>query len=211
MKDPKLTELLYQALETERGGIQVYRHAIACAKNPDLIREWTKYLQQTQRHERVLLALFDKLGLDPEAPIACRDVVIHIGNSLVHTMLLAQETDPEGAERVAAECVVSAETKDHLNWELLSMAAETLSGEAQEALMAACEAVEDEEAEHLAHSTGWCRELRMEALGMGAAQAPAAQAPAADDARARTASKPAPVRRHRSSEHTRRSRAAHAH
>ncbi len=143
MKDHKLHELLHQALETERGGIAVYRHAIACAQDEALTREWTQYLRQTERHEGVLLALFEQLGLDPEAPVDCRDVVIHIGSSLVQAMLLAMETDPAGAERVAAECVVHAETKDRLNWELLSLAAEELSGEAQEALLEACEAVEE--------------------------------------------------------------------
>lgn len=31
--------------------------------------------------------------------------------------------NPEAAQIVAAECVVAAETKDHLNWELVGQAA----------------------------------------------------------------------------------------
>lgn len=33
-------ELLYQALETEMGGIKIYESAVQCAVNPDLKKEW---------------------------------------------------------------------------------------------------------------------------------------------------------------------------
>ena len=36
----QLQELLIQALATERGGIEVYSHAIAVAQNDDLRKEW---------------------------------------------------------------------------------------------------------------------------------------------------------------------------
>ena len=39
MKDEQVTELLYQALETELGGVQVYTTAIRCAQNDDLKEE----------------------------------------------------------------------------------------------------------------------------------------------------------------------------
>jgi len=73
---------------------------------------------------------------------------------------------------VAAECVVLAETKDHLNWELLGEAAQKLSGEERKALKSACEEVEDQEDEHLYHTTGWTRELHMQALGLPAVLPP---------------------------------------
>lgn len=34
----QLHELLYQALETERGGIKIYEAALSCAQNEDLSR-----------------------------------------------------------------------------------------------------------------------------------------------------------------------------
>jgi rubrerythrin len=41
--DPKqVEELLYQALETELGGVQVYKTAIRCAENEELKEEWEK-------------------------------------------------------------------------------------------------------------------------------------------------------------------------
>ena len=102
-----------------------------------------------------------------------RRVVKTIGDALVEAMELAQKSGPkDAAEVVAAKCVVLAETNDHLNWELLGEAAQKLSGEERKALKSACEQVEDEEDEHLYHTTGWTRELHMQALGLPAVLPP---------------------------------------
>jgi hypothetical protein len=100
-------------------------------------------------------------------------VVRHIGESLVAAMQMATESaGPEAAQLVAGECVTLAETKDHLNWELIGTVAEKATGDAKQALKEACEAVEDEEDEHLYHSTGWTRELWIESLGIPAVLPP---------------------------------------
>jgi rubrerythrin len=167
MNRAQLDELLYQALETEIGGIAVYEAAVKSAVNDDLRTEWEEYLEQTRRHEQILLAVFQELGLDPAQQTPGRDVVRHIGESLVAAMDLAQSSDsPEAAQLVAGECVVHAETKDHLNWELLRSAADKAPAAAAKAIAVACDEVEDEEDEHLYHSTGWTRELWMESLGL---------------------------------------------
>ena len=57
-----LKELLCQALETEKGGIQVYRTALRCAVNEELKEEWHQYLEQTQNHERIVRDLFGSLA-----------------------------------------------------------------------------------------------------------------------------------------------------
>jgi hypothetical protein len=79
---------------------------------------------------------------------------------------------PEAAQLVAAECVVEAETKDHLNWELLGQVAETTKGDRREALKAALKEVEEQEDEHLYHTTGWTRELWIASLGLPAVLPP---------------------------------------
>ena len=158
MKNEQVTELLYQALETEQGGIEVYTTALKCAVNADLKKEWEEYLDQTRNHERIVLELMDKLGIDPGKDTPGRLVVRHIGESLVEAMEMALDgAPPEAAQLVACECVVEAETKDHLNWELIHEIAEKAKGEQREALKAAYEQVEEQEDEHLYHSTGWCR------------------------------------------------------
>ena len=173
MNNEQLHELLYQALETEQGGIAVYDTAIKCAINDDLRSEWEEYLDQTRHHEQVLQDLFQELGLDASAETPGRAVVRHIGESLVSAMEMALASGPPAAAQlVAGECVVNAETKDHLNWELMRAAAEKASGAVGKALTTACDEVEVEEDEHLYHTTGWTRELWIESLGMPAVLPP---------------------------------------
>ena len=169
----QLQELLYQALETELGGIEVYRTALECARNDDLKKEWKEYLAQTTRHRDILLRVFQTLGLDPDAQTPGRGVVAHLGASLVEAMRKARsDAGPIGAELVAGECVVLAETKDHLNWELIGYVVKHGKGEAIDVLKQAYEAVEDEEDNHLYHTTGWTRELWLDSLGLPAVLPP---------------------------------------
>src|SRR5436190_1031656 len=130
MEKTQVEELLLQALETEMGGIQVYQNALKAARNKELATEWEEYLEQTTNHERILRELLEKLGLDPAKETPCRAVVRHIAQSLVRAIELARTSGPPAAaELVAAECVVHAETKDHLNWELIGELVEKAKGE----------------------------------------------------------------------------------
>lgn len=173
MKEEQLNELIYQALETELGGVEIYTTALRCAVNKDLKEEWEEYLEQTQHHVQIVQDTMQTLGLDPRAETPGRKVVRHIGSSLVKAMEMALSAgEPKAAELVAAECVTLAETKDHLNWELIGEAAKKSKGETARALKAAHEEVEDEEDEHLYHTAGWTRELWIESLGMPAVLPP---------------------------------------
>ncbi|HSS21250.1 MAG TPA: hypothetical protein VLL54_14345 [Pyrinomonadaceae bacterium] len=163
-------DLLYQALETEKGGVQIYSTALRCVINKDLKEEWNKYLEQTKTHVQVVTDILRELGLDPNAETPGRKIVRYVGTSLVKTMELALRcADPQAAQIVAAECVVLAETKDHLNWELIGELIK--SGDAA-MLKSAHQQVEEEEDEHLYHTTGWTRELWIQALGMPAVLPP---------------------------------------
>ena len=169
MNRDQLHELLYQALETEQGGILVYQNALRCVLNADLKKEWEEYLEQTQNHERIVRELCEAFGLDPEVETPGRKVVAQIGESLVKAMATALDAGPpEAAQLVAAECVILAETKDHQNWELIGEVVKKSKGEVAKALKTAYEEVEDEEDEHLYHTMGWARELWIESLGMPA-------------------------------------------
>jgi rubrerythrin len=173
LDDAQLNELLYQALETELGGVQIYETALRCVQNEDLRKEWTEYLEQTRNHVRVVQTTLEELGLDPETATPGRRVVGHIGQSLVQAMDMAlQAGPPSAAELVAAECVVLAETKDHTNWTLIGHAAERLSGQKATALRRAYEAVHGDEDHHLYHTMGWCRELWIDSLGFPAVLPP---------------------------------------
>ena len=166
-------DLLYQALETEIGGVEIYRMAILCARNEELREEWTKYLAQTERHVEIVRGVFDSLGLDPDATTPGRQIVRDKAKSLLSAMQKALKDAPQAAQIVAAECVVDAETKDHMNWQLIGALAENASGKAKKVLGDAYAQVNEEEAEHLFHTTGWCRELWLESLGLPAVLPPA--------------------------------------
>jgi rubrerythrin len=173
MKDEQVHELLYQALETELGGVEIYRTALRCAVNDELKEEWEEYLEQTRNHVQILTEVFDTIGLDPNTQTPGRRVVKHIGESLVEAMQMALEAgEPDAAQLVATECVVLAETKDHLDWELIGMLAGKLKNETGQALKNAHKQVEDQEDEHLYHTAGWSRELWIQSLGMPAVLPP---------------------------------------
>jgi ferritin-like metal-binding protein YciE len=168
----QLEELLYQALETEQGGVKVYETAVRCAQNDDLKKEWGKYLDETRNHEVVMGRVLDAFGLPMETMTPGREIVRRKGETLVASMQAALKADPSAAQLVAAECVVEAETKDHMNWELIGEASKELKGDEAKVLKEAHEEVEEEEDQHLYHTMGWARELWLESLGLPAVLPP---------------------------------------
>jgi len=172
MNREQLVELLYQSLETEQGGVKVYETAVRCAQNDDLKKEWGEYLDQTRNHETVMLRVLDGFGLDPSTETPGRQVIRTKAQTLVGSMEAALKHDPVGAQLVAAECVVEAESKDHMNWELIGEVSKELTGDEAKILEEAHSEVEEEEDEHLYHTMGWARELWLEALGLPAVLPP---------------------------------------
>jgi hypothetical protein len=173
MRDDQVHELLFQALETELGGARVYEEALRCVKNDELREEWDRYQDQTVHHIEIVEGILAAFGLDPATETPGRLVVRHIGASLVKAMEMARADGPSGAaELVAAECVTLAETKDHLNWELIGETARRLKGEQGKVLQSGFDEVAGQEEEHLYHTTGWGRELWIDSLGMPAVLPP---------------------------------------
>lgn len=169
----QMQNLILEALEHERGGILIYGQAVEAVEDEQLKEEFQKYLGETQRHEQILLSVCDQLSIDPEGDTPARAIVKANGAALVKAIVTARESGDAGvAQLVACECVVLAETKDHLNWELIGAIAKSLKGEEREVLQAASDEVEDQEDEHLYHSKGWCRELWLKSLGLRAVLPP---------------------------------------
>ncbi len=168
----QVTELLLQALETERGGQKIYAAALKAVQNDDLRDEWQKYLEETRGHEEILTRVFEQLGLDLEMESPGRSVVAHQGAALVDAIEMAiNDASPAAAELVAAECVVLAETKDHQNWELIGSVAGR-GGASAKVLQQAYDAVERQEDHHLYHTKGWARELWLQSLDIPAVLPP---------------------------------------
>jgi hypothetical protein len=168
METKQVEELVLQSLEHEKGGVAVYTTAVSCAVNEALKGEWQRYLEQTRTHVTALQKVCKALGIDESRETIGRAVVRDLGKALVAAMQKAQGAgEPAAAQLVACECVVIAETKDHLDWELLGKVAEHLDADG-DVLMAAHDKIEEEEDEHLYHTRGWCRELWIQSLGLQA-------------------------------------------
>jgi rubrerythrin len=169
----QLHELLLQSLEAELGGVQVYESALECALNDDLRDEWRHFLEETERHVEVVQSLCAACGVDPETETPGRRVVRRLCEALVAAIASARDSGtPEGAQIVAAECIVLAEHKDHLDWELIGRVAEHLEGAEAEALRLAYAEIEDDEDEHLYCTKSWLRELWIASLGLPAVLPP---------------------------------------
>jgi hypothetical protein len=169
MNASQVRELLLQSLEHERGGVKIYKAAVAAAQRPDLKDEWSGYLQQTEQHVQALTEICELFELDPLMATPGTQIVKATGAALLQAIETARAAgNPQAAQIVAAECVVLAETKDHLDWELIGEVSKELDGERQAKVRAAYERIEDEEDEHLYHTQGWARELWLESLGLPA-------------------------------------------
>jgi rubrerythrin len=173
MELKELKKFLLESLEHEMGGVKVYEAALKCAQNDELRDEWERYHSETETHVRILHDVCSAMKIDPQEQSPGREIIRDLGASLIRAMEKALAAgDPAAAQIVAAECVVLAETKDHLDWQLIGEVAKKATGAAREALKEAWEEVEDQEDEHLYHTKGWCRELWMECLGLPAVLPP---------------------------------------
>jgi len=169
----QVEELILQSLEHEMGGVEVYATALECVVNPNLKKEWTKYFAETKTHVEKLEQLCKVLAVDARKETPGREIVRSVGAALVEAMKRALRSGKGAAsELVACECVVLAETKDHLDWELIGKCAENLDDSRGRALKDAYDEIEDQEDEHLYHTKGWCRELWIQSLGLNAVLPP---------------------------------------
>jgi hypothetical protein len=95
------------------------------------------------------------LEIDPQEESPGRPIVRSTGVALVSAMEMALRAGNRAAAQiVAAECVVLAETKDHLDWELIGKCADKLPKAQADAVRQAYEQVEDQEDEHVYHTKG---------------------------------------------------------
>jgi hypothetical protein len=169
MNHEQVIDLLLQSLEHERGGIKVYETALEMRAERRSARGIREIPGGNAQPRAGSARSCEALEIDPETESPGREIVRTVGGALVEAMKKAKASGkPDAAEIVACECVVLAETKDHLNWELIGQLADAGEGDGVEALQDAYDEVEDQEDEHLYHSKGWCRELWLQALGLRA-------------------------------------------
>lgn len=176
MKFDQVKELVLQSLEHGRGGVSLYEAALECAVNAELQEEWQRYLEETKSHVATLEGVCKALDIAAQEQTPGRAVVHHLGGALVQAVRMAHSgASQQAAQLLAAECIVLAATKAHLDWQLLGQCSELLPPEQAQLLSEAYQRIEVQEDEHLYHTKRWCRELWSEALGLSTS-APAAPA-----------------------------------
>lgn len=167
MNQEQVENFLCEALETEAGGVKIYEKALQCADNAELRKEWEEYYTQTRHHEQIVRECCNELGLDANKETPGRKIVRALGDALLECMDIAMQSgDRLKAQCVAAECVLHAETKDHMNWQLIGLVAKEAGDPMKQILKDAYDQIEDQEDEHFFHTRGWARELSAEYLGI---------------------------------------------
>ena len=123
MKTKQLEELLLQSLEHEMGGVKVYAAALSCAQNADLKKEWRSTSSRPARTSPRSRACARRLNSTPRRRRRAERSCAGRRRAGRRHEDREEAGDPAAAELVACECVVLAETKDHLDWELLGKCA----------------------------------------------------------------------------------------
>jgi rubrerythrin len=149
-----LLDKLSEFLMTEQGGFELYRVAASRSIVPELRSRYEEFGQETARHREILVQLITELGGDPDYVSPTARLVQYKASKLLGAALQVDGLSMAEAEVSDLENVLLAETKDHANWHLLRQLTPRLSGEQQQAVQAAVDAVEDQEDQHL----NWARE-----------------------------------------------------
>lgn len=162
-----LKELLLQMIEAKAGEKLIYAMAVRCALREDLKAQWEEHLKRVSTHREILLDLCQAAAVDPNERSAGWTVAKHLEESLVAAMQAAlAASDGEAAQRVACECVMWAETRDHQKWDLIRRIGSIRSGPLKDAIDARLEEIGREEARHLRQTATLSDELWAEFLGL---------------------------------------------
>jgi hypothetical protein len=166
--------LLYQWLESELGCARVYEAALNCTLEEQPQKQWQQNLAQTRQHAQIVRDLLEEQGLAPDANVPARWSARVVTQGLLKAIEAARAGgNAREALLTAAECVVEAETKSHMNWEVVQILCASLDGKVKAALDPICQQIAAQGSQRLYRSSGWARELWLDALGLLAQLPPA--------------------------------------
>lgn len=158
MNAPFVADLLSACLAHERCGVHLYRSVAARTQLDDLRAQYEHFGEETLDHVRLLEELIGATGGDPMYVSGSARATEKAAAGIVEsTFMLSGSVDSTTAELSMLEAVVLAETKDHANWQLLSMlAAQMPDGEIRARFASTAARVLAQEADHY----GWARDTR---------------------------------------------------
>ena len=156
MQYPVMLDKLSEFLMVEQGGLKLYRVAAARCTVPALKQRYQEFGQQTARHREVYVQLIQALGGDPNYVSPMARLAQVKATKLIESAMIVDGLAPEEIMASDLENVLLAETKCHLDWELVSqLAKQATDAKLKQAFQQAVQEVEEQEDQHVkwAHQT----------------------------------------------------------
>src|SRR4051812_3276616 len=156
MEQQVLLDKLSEFLMVEQGGLQLYRVAAERCTLPALKEHYQEFGEQTARHRLAHAQLIQALGGEPDYVSPTARLAQVKATKLIESASIVDGLAPEELMANDLENVLLAETKCHLDWELMSRLAEQVTdAKFQGALQQAVQEVETQEDQHVdwAHQT----------------------------------------------------------
>lgn len=168
MFEAMVDRYLLHALEAERGAVEVYVTALATTPNPAWRRELTQFLDDARKHEQWMTCACNQVGMDPEEPVAGRDVIAFQTLAMIEAIRgAARGGDPLLALLVSCECIVFAETRNQLAWAPFARMAANVDHGCVQILSRLATDVRREHEHHLRRATQRMKALWRRRLGLG--------------------------------------------
>src|SRR5918998_5100631 len=173
MEQQVLLDKLSEFLMVEQGGLQLYRMAAARCTLPALKQRYQEFGEQTARHRAVYVQLIQALGGDPNYVSPTARLAQVKATKLIESAMIVDGLAPEEIMANDLENVLLAETKCHLDWELVSQLAEQATDtKLQQALQQAVQEVEAQEDQHVEWARQTLSQMAFQMVQKGPAPSP---------------------------------------
>jgi rubrerythrin len=160
-----LLNKLSEFLAVEKGGVKLYETALQIVQDSEVSAKLSEFLDQTRKHETILIRLIRDLGGDPEWMSPGARLAEQKAQALLSTMTHPDGLSGGAVEINALENIVLAETKDHADWEMIGkIARRSDDAKVRDVLKPAVNEVEPEENEHLSWAKTQLARLEFKAL-----------------------------------------------
>ena len=173
MEQQVLLDQLSEFLMVEQGGLELYRVAAERCTLPALKQRYQEFGQQTARHREVYVQLIQAVGGDPDYVSPTARLAQVKATKLLESAMSVDGLAPEELMASDLENVLLAETKCHLDWELVSqLAKQVADATLKQALEQAVQEVEGQEDQHVEWARQTLSQLALQRVQQGPAPSP---------------------------------------
>jgi rubrerythrin len=173
MEQQVLLDKLSEFLMVEQGGLLLYRVAAARCTEPAIKRRYEEFGKQTARHREIYGQLVQALGGDPNYVSPTARLAQVKATKLLESSIIVDGLAPEEIMANDLENVLLAETKCHLDWELMSQLAEQVTdAKLKPVLQQAVQEVEEQEDEHVEWARQTLSQMALQMVQQGPAPSP---------------------------------------